>query len=58
MSRPEFSAVNVRLSVKVTISQNLFELIQHGNIQFYPDDPLRSHAIHCVAVESSRDWKI
>ncbi len=39
-------------------SQNLFELIQHQNIQLYPDDQLRSHAAHCVAVESSRGWKI
>ena len=40
------------------MSQNLFELIQHQNIQLYPDDELRSHAAHCVAVESSRGWKI
>ena len=39
-------------------SQNFFELIQHGNIQLYPDDQLRSHAAHCVAVESARGWKI
>ena len=30
------------------MSQNLFELIQHGNIQLYPDDQLRSHAAHCA----------
>ena len=40
------------------MSQNFFELIQHGNIQLYPDDQLRSHADHCVAVESARGWKI
>ena len=40
------------------MSQNLFELFQHGNIQLYPDDQLRSHATHCVAVESARGWKI
>jgi len=40
------------------MSQNLFELIQHGNIQLYPDDQLRSHAAHCVAIESARGWKI
>jgi hypothetical protein len=34
------------------------KLIQHGNIQLYPDDQLRSHATHSVAVESSRGWKI
>jgi len=41
-----------------SMSQCLFELVQHQNIQMYPDDQLRSHAAHCVAVESSRGWKI
>jgi phage terminase large subunit-like protein len=40
------------------MSQNLFELVQRGNIQLYTDDQLRTHAAHCVAVESSRGWKI
>ena len=38
--------------------QNLFELIQHGNISLYRDVDLRNHAAHCVAVESSRGWRI
>ena len=40
------------------MSQNLFELIEHANINLYPDVELRNHAAHCVAVESSRGWKI
>jgi len=41
-----------------SMSQNLFELVTHQNIQLYADDQLRSHAAHCVATESSRGWKI
>ncbi len=40
------------------MSQNLFELIQSGNIVLYPDDELRSQAANAVAVESTRGWKI
>ena len=41
-----------------SMSQNLFELITHQNIQLYADSELRTHAAHCVATESSRGWKI
>ena len=40
------------------MSQNLFELIEHNNIHLYASIELRNHAAHCVAVESSRGWRI
>ena len=40
------------------MSQNLFELIEHNNIYLYASVELRNHAAHCVAVESTRGWRI
>jgi hypothetical protein len=40
------------------MSQNLFELIEHNNICIYASVELRNHAAHCVAVESTRGWRI
>ena len=40
------------------MSQNLFELIEHSNICIYASTELRNHAAHCVAVESTRGWRI
>ena len=40
------------------MSQNLFELIKHGNIVLYPDEQLRKAASQAVAVETSRGWRI
>jgi len=40
------------------MSQNLFELIEHNNIHLYASVELRNHAAHCVAVESTRGWRI
>ena len=40
------------------MSQNLFELIEHSNICIYANVELRNHAAHCVAVESTRGWRI
>jgi len=40
------------------MSQNLFELIQAGNLLLYPADDLRIQVARTVAVESSRGWRI
>jgi phage terminase large subunit-like protein len=40
------------------MSQNLFELIEHSNICIYASVEPRNHAAHCVAVESTRGWRI
>ena len=40
------------------MSQNLFELIQAGNLLLYPANELRSQVARTVAVESSRGWRI
>jgi terminase large subunit-like protein len=39
-------------------SQNLFELIKSNNIIVYPDDDIRLAIHRCVAVESTRGWRI
>ena len=39
-------------------SQNLFELIEGRNLIVYPDDTLRLAVSRCVAVETSRGWRI
>jgi len=40
------------------MGQNLFELIKGGNIRLYPDADMRLAALHAVAVQSPRGWKI
>ena len=40
------------------LGQNLYELIRHGNLITYPDEELRRHISHAVAVESSRGWRL
>ena len=40
------------------LGQNLYELIRHGNLVVYPDEELRRHISHAVAVESSRGWRL
>lgn len=39
-------------------SQNLFDLIESQSLIMYPDDAIRLAVSRCVAVESSRGWKI
>lgn len=39
-------------------SSNLFELIKGHNLIVYPDDDMRLALSRCVAVESSRGWRI
>jgi hypothetical protein len=39
-------------------SQNLYELIQSGNIVAYPDAQMRLAVSRAVALESSRGWRI
>lgn len=39
-------------------SQNLYELIEHGNLRVYPDDAMRLSISRAVAVETSRGWRI
>ncbi len=39
-------------------SQNLFELIEHGNLVVYRDDAMQLAVSRCVAIESSRGWRI
>ena len=39
-------------------SQNLFELIEHGNLVVYRDDAMRLAVSRCVAIEGSRGWRI
>ena len=39
-------------------SQNLFELINAGNIVAYPNDAMRLAISRAVAVESSRGWRL
>ena len=41
-----------------SMSQNLFELIEHTNISLYASSQLRNHAVHATVVESSRGWRI
>jgi len=40
------------------MGQNLFELIKNRNILLYPDAEMRRSAGHCVAMQSSRGWRI
>lgn len=40
------------------LGQNLYELIRHGNLITYPDEQLRRHISHAVAVESARGWRL
>ncbi len=39
-------------------SQNLYELIEGGNLVLYPDANMRLSASRAVAVETSRGWRI
>jgi phage terminase large subunit-like protein len=39
-------------------SQNLYELIEHGNLKSYPDDAMRLAISRAVAVETGRGWRI
>ena len=39
-------------------SQNLFELIEHGNLVVYRDEAMRLAVSRCVAIEGSRGWRI
>ncbi len=39
-------------------SQNLYELIEGGNLVLYPDAPMRLAASRAVAVETARGWRI
>jgi Phage Terminase len=39
-------------------SQNLYELIQGGNLAIYPDAAMRLAVSRAVAVETSRGWRI
>ena len=39
-------------------SQNLYELIEHGNLVAYRDDAMRLAVSRCVAIEGSRGWRI
>ena len=40
------------------LGQNLYELIRHGNLITYPDEELRRHISHAVAIESARGWRL
>ncbi|MGA6972797.1 MAG: hypothetical protein WBY93_14270, partial [Candidatus Binatus sp.] len=37
---------------------NLFEAIKGGNFVAYPDDDIRLAVSRCVAIETSRGWRI
>lgn len=39
-------------------SQNLYELIEHGNLVAYPDTAMRLAISRAVATETSRGWRI
>jgi Phage Terminase len=39
-------------------SSNLYELIKFGNLVAYADDALRLAVQRCIAIESSRGWRI
>jgi phage terminase large subunit-like protein len=39
-------------------SQNLYDLIEGGNIVLYPDAGMRTAASRAVAVETGRGWRI
>lgn len=39
-------------------SQNLYEIIEHGNLSVYPDAAMRLAISRAVAVETSRGWRI
>ena len=39
-------------------SQNLYDLIEGGNLVLYPDAPMRLAASRAVAIETGRGWRI
>lgn len=39
-------------------STNFYELIKGGNLSIYPDDDIRLAVGRCIALPSSRGWKI
>jgi phage terminase large subunit-like protein len=39
-------------------SSNLYELVRGGNLRVYPDGAIRLAVSRCVAVESTRGWRI
>jgi len=51
----EFPQTSANLTA---MGQNLYELIQHGNLRLYPDADLRTAAGQAVAIESPRGWRI
>jgi phage terminase large subunit-like protein len=38
--------------------QSLYELVRSRNLELYPDDELRRHALNAVAVDSGRGWRL
>ena len=42
----------------IDFSQNFYDLIQFGNIEFYPSQELRRHVKSCKAKEMSRGYRI
>ena len=40
------------------MGQALFDLLNGKNLRMYPSDELRQQAMHTVAVESPRGWRI
>ena len=42
----------------IAASQNLYELIEGGNLVLYADAPMRLAASRAIAVETSRGWRI
>ena len=41
-----------------TMGNALVELLRGGNLDLYPDDPMRRAALQAVAIESARGWRI
>ena len=42
----------------MAMGQALFDLLNGKNLRMYPSDELRQQAMHTVAVESPRGWRI